>query len=119
MNVTADDEKADTVAEATSLACKMIEAAAERDPDTNVQMPLVLFSRIAQILHELAADQAPPSPRPAQEKQQAALDRIANLDIRGARELLELGAWKKIASELQAIAQEATNRPRAPFARPQ
>jgi hypothetical protein len=41
----------------------------------------------------------------------ASLHRIANLQVRGAAELLERGDWKRIASELQAVAQEALGTP--------
>ena len=43
----------------------------------------------------------------------ASLRRIANLEVRGAAELLERGDWKRITAELQAIAQEALGAPSA------
>ena len=87
---------------ARNTARQMYAAAEGRDPAINVEMPLSLFTTIADMLEQLV--QVAEGDRSG--RAQVALKRIAGLDIRSAGELLELGAWKRITSQLQAIAQE-------------
>ena len=97
---------------ARTTARQMAKAAAGRETTVNAEMPLSLFFDISKMLEQLADAATLPS-RP--DRETAALRRIAELDIRSGSELLELGAWKRIASELQAIAQEALGRARTSF----
>lgn len=39
------------------------------------------------------------------------LSRIARLDLRGARALIEAGDWRRVADEMQAIAETALQKP--------
>ncbi len=79
--------------------------------DEVVRMSSGSFAAITALLGQLAVAAATRDGDAA--SRDRALSRIARLDIRGGRELVELGAWKKIAEEFQAIAQEAVNGPGA------
>ena len=79
--------------------------AADKPDDALLKTNAHTLRSVAGILTGLATEMgriAPPA-----EKMARALDRIASLQVRGAAELLEHSDWKKIASELQAIAQDA------------
>ena len=48
-----------------------------------------------------------------------ALDRMANLEVRRAKQLVQDGEWKKLCEELQSLAQEAATKLKAvPLALP-
>lgn len=93
------------------ISRQMAEAASGREQTANAQMPLDLFITISDVLGRLAIEVEGHKILPSIETR--ALTRIADLDIRGATELLELGAWKRIAAELQTIAQETLGRTKA------
>lgn len=103
----------DKLVEAAHSTAKRMAATAEGKPETTAfNLPMNSFKGVAGMLEQLSARIA------AQQQllaaRTAALDRIAHLEIRGATELLELRAWRRIADELQAIAQDAIGEPRAP-----
>ncbi len=93
------------------ISRQMAEAANGREQTASAQMPLDLFVTISDVLNRLAMEVEGRKTSPSIETH--ALTRIANLDIRGATELLELGAWKRISAELQAIALESLGRAKA------
>ena len=75
--------------------------AADTQAGTNVRT----LQQLGEILERMAAELS--ERRRAGARHQAALDRIATLKVRSAGELIEQGRWKKLAEELQAIAQSA------------
>jgi hypothetical protein len=102
----------ETLERARHIAGQMAKAAEGRDENTNAEMPLALFVDISAMLRRLSDEIANRTVDPGVEAK--ALQRIADLDIRSATMLLEMNAWKRIAGELQAIAQETLGRPRKP-----
>lgn len=93
------------VAAAREAARGMGRIAADKPDETLLKTNAHTLRSVAGILTGLAAEM---SRRPSTaERAHRALERIAALQIRGGAELLEHGDWKKIASELQAIAQDA------------
>ena len=76
--------------------------AAEDHAETNVRTLQQLTEILERMTGELTS-------RRASDRFQTALDRIAHLKVRSASELIEQGKWKKLADELQAIAQSALN----------
>ena len=112
---TEDRTLPETIERARQLADRMAKAAAGRDGDINAEMPLALFVDISSLLQRLS-DEATVA-KGGQGRSERALQRIADLDIRSAQSLLEMNAWKRIAGELQGIAQEALGTPTQPVRR--
>jgi hypothetical protein len=75
---------------------------AEDHAGTNVRT----LQQLTEILERMADELAS---RRASDRHEAALERIAGLKVRSAGELIEHGKWKKLAEELQSIAQSALN----------
>jgi hypothetical protein len=104
----AEQDRFDMLVAAASEAARGIgEVAGAKPNEAPLQSDARTFRGIATMLTGLCAE--------ASQREEkvcaltAKLRRIANLEVRGAGELIEQGNWKRIASELQAIAQEALN----------
>jgi len=104
------------VAAAAEAARGMGEVAGSKPNETPLHSDARTFRGLATMLTGLAEE--------ANRREQklsalnAMLRRIANLEVRGATELLERGDWKRITAELQAIAQEALGTPAGSRASP-
>jgi len=106
----ADTGLIELVAKARKAADGMRQVATGKAPDAETRSDAKSFARLADMLTSLSTAAADNEARLADAL--GALDRIANLKIRGASSLLGGSDWKKVSSELQAIAQEATQRAR-------
>lgn len=84
--------------------------AAEDHAGTTVRTLQQLTEILERMMGEL-------SNRRASDRFETALERIAALKVRSASELIEQGKWKKLAEELQSIAQSALNPESATSAR--
>lgn len=98
----------DTLIQTASSATSVLKQAtsgkaAEDHAETNVRT----LQQLTELLEGLSGELA--SRRRAGDRLETALDRIATLKVRSASELIEQGKWKKLAEELQAIAQNALN----------
>ncbi len=100
-----DDRVMLLVEKATKAAADMRRTVEGKPPEQNLGTNAASLSVLAAMLSDLSADVV--QRRDRDRDHEAALSRIANLKVRGAAELIEQGNWKKLASELQAIAQEA------------
>lgn len=78
-----------------------------KPPEERTQSNVETFAAMASMLEALS--QAATRPRADAQRWNRALNRIANLEVRNAVELLERQQWSRIAIELQAIAQEAVS----------
>lgn len=93
-----------TAASATSVLKQVISGKAEEDhAETNVRT----LQQLTNILERLSGELT--SRHRTGGRHETALERIAELKVRSASELIEQGKWKKLAEELQSIAQSALN----------
>ena len=107
--MTIDREK---VAEVINLAERAVrgmkEACGGKPPETITETNAKTFANLAGIMENLVTvtrqDQADRT------RMLGALERIANLKVRSATELLEQKNWQKLLTEVQAIAQETLDR---------
>ncbi len=90
---------------ATGAAVKMREAVRGHSKEAVAHATAGSLDAIASMLEALTTDIK--RRRAQHARLVTALRRIADLEIRSAGELLERGDWKRIAGELQAIANEA------------
>lgn len=92
-----------TAASATTVLKQVTSGkAADDQAGTNVRT----LQQLTEILERMTGEL---SNRRANDRFGAALERIAGLQVRSAGELIEQGKWKKLAEELQSIAQSALN----------
>ena len=92
-----------TAASATTVLKQVTSGkAADDQAGTNVRT----LQQLTEILERMSGEL---SNRRASGRFETALERIAALKVRSASELIEQGKWKKLAEELQAIAQSALN----------
>jgi Ser/Thr protein kinase RdoA (MazF antagonist) len=83
----------------------MLKVATGKEPQEATHSNAATFTAVGEMLNEMAA--AARQQQATNKDLLAFMERIANLKVRGASELIERGEWKKIANELQAVAQEA------------
>jgi hypothetical protein len=101
-----EGEKLDLLIRAAAEAARGMGAAAGEKPnEAPVQSDARTFRGLATMLTGLSEE------ADRRERQlstmSASLSRIACLQVRGATELIERGDWRRLAGELQTIAQEA------------
>lgn len=111
-----DRDKVDELIKLADRAVKgMKEASDGKEPDAVTETNAKTFANLASIMENLITvarrDQA------SRSQMAAALDRIANLKVRSASELLEQKRWEKLLTEVQAIAQDAVVAPAANLSR--
>ncbi len=99
------DEVADLIANAKAVSLGMIKGAATKPNDHPVQSNAQTFRGAAHRLHALSREITRIEARDADLC--AKLQRIANLQVRGAAEAIESSDWKAVVEELQILAQEA------------
>lgn len=99
------DEVADLIANAKAVSLGMIKVAATKPNDHPVQSNAQTFRGAAHMLHALAQEITRIEARDAELC--AKLQRIANLQVRGAVEAIGAADWKAVVEELQILAQEA------------
>jgi hypothetical protein len=92
---------------AGELAASLNGVAEGQDPDAPTRSNVGTFATVASMLTALS--QAASRPQREAERYRRAVHRIANLEVRGAADLLHRQDWTRIAIELQAIAQEAVS----------
>lgn len=96
--------------ELLSLADKAVqgmkEASAGKAPETPTETNASTFANLADLVGNLTA--LARRDRIEKEQMAHALSRIAGLQVRSAKELLEQKNWQKLLTEIQAIAQDAT-----------
>ncbi|MFW2828661.1 hypothetical protein [Sphingomonas sp. ID0503] len=106
MTTTVEPEKRLRTA-ARQAAAGMSAAAKGKPEEAALESDVRTFNGIAQMLEGLSKEVDERDKMI--EKLKRMHHRIAELEIRGAAELFEKNDWRKIAGELQAIAQEALN----------
>lgn len=92
-------------AQAAEMAAGLRGVAEGKEPTTVTHSDARTFANLASMLSTLALVVS--EAKADVDRRTVALDRVANLRIRDATGLLEKQDWKKIATELQSIAQEA------------
>ena len=100
-----NNEVADLIANAKAVSLGMIKVAATKPNDHPVQSNAQTFRGAAHMLHALSQEVTRIEARDADLC--AKLQRIANLQVRGAAEAIGAADWKAVVEELQALAQEA------------
>ncbi len=100
-----DDRLNALVSAATKTAEGMGQVAGDKPDKTPLKSDAHTFRGIATMLQSLSTEARSVNETVAQFRR--TLQRIAALEVRGATELIERGDWKKVVSELQAIAQDA------------
>ncbi len=115
-----NDEVAQLIADAKKISLGMIKVAATKPNDHPLQSNAQTFRGAAHLLNALTLEVARHDALGA--SLVGKLQRIAQLQVRGASEAIADGNWKAVVEELQAIAQEAltpgTSMPRSHTARP-
>lgn len=86
----------------------------EHEAERTAGTTIGTLQSITQLVEELTAQVV--DLRRAATLRDAALRRIANLEVRSASELIEASRWKELTAELQSLAESAlgTDRKRAP-----
>ncbi len=93
------------LATAAQAGASMKESLAGRPLTDMVNTNIATLAGLIQLIDGLAGHVQ--ARRATADVRDMALSRIANLGIRGGTELVEQGNWRKIAGELQAIAESA------------
>ena len=100
-----DNDVAELIANAKAVSIGMIKVAATKPNDHVVQSNAQTFRGTAHMLHALSLELTRVEARDADLR--AKLQRIVNLNVRGASEAIGAADWKAVVEELQALAQEA------------
>lgn len=100
-----NSEVTDLIASAKAVSLGMIRVAATKPNDHPLQSNAETFRGAAHMLNALSLEVARAETRAGHLA--AKLQRIANLQVRGAAEAIGTGDWKTVVDELQAVAQEA------------
>ena len=100
-----EDRLGALVTAATRTAEGMGKVAGDKPDETPLKSDAHTFRGIARMLNSLSSEARTTSDTCLQLRR--VLQRIAMLEVRGATQLIERGDWKKVVSELQAIAQDA------------
>jgi len=111
-----NSEVLDLIANAKAVSLGMIRVAATKPNDHPLQSNAETFRGAANILNALSLEVARAETQAAELT--AKLQRIANLQVRGAAEAISVADWKAVVDELQAVAQEALTPGAAIKARP-
>lgn len=83
----------------------MKQASAGKAPETPTETNASTFANLADLVSNLTA--LARRERIEKEQMAHALSRVAGLQVRSAKELLEQKNWQKLLTEIQAIAQDA------------
>ncbi len=108
MTTIAKEKVAEVIALAERAVAEMKEASEGKPPETVTETNAQTFANLAGIMESLVGVER--KDQVAREKMTSALDRIANLKVRSATELLEQKNWERLLAEVQAIAQDALTR---------
>lgn len=100
-----NSEVAQLIADAKSVSLGMMKVAAAKPNDHPLQSNAETFRGAAHMLNALSMEVARRDALGA--TLVAKLQRIANLQVRGASDAIGDGDWKAVVEELQAVAQEA------------
>lgn len=93
------------VSAATKTADGIGKVAGDKPDKTPLKSDAHTFRGIAALLNRLSSEARANSETAT--RLSRTLQRIADLEVRGATELIERNDWKKMVGELQAIAQDA------------
>ena len=97
----------DLIRSATTATEVLRQVTSGKAADTPAGTTVHTLQQLGEILERMGRELA--ERRRVGARHEAALDRIAGLKVRSAGELIEQGRWKKLAEELQEIAQSATD----------
>jgi len=100
-----NNELAELIANAKAVSLGMIKVAATKPNEHPLQSNAETFRGAANMLNALSHEVARYDQRTCDLV--AKLQRIANLQVRGAAEAISDGDWKSVVEELQAVAEEA------------
>ena len=101
----------DAVMDVAAQALRALSDATDgKAPDTSAGTTVETLKRLSDLIASLSGQLT--ASIGIQRDQMRALERIANLKIRSATELVERNDWKAVAAELQAIATDSLGRDR-------
>ncbi|HEU0066959.1 MAG TPA: hypothetical protein VFQ57_06935 [Sphingomonas sp.] len=105
MQVMTNENVTALIATASSAATVLRQVTTGKGAEDHAETNVRTLTQLTEIVESLAAQLK--ERQKSGDRLEVALQRVAGLKVRSANELVEQGNWKKLAGELQSIAQSA------------